>query len=76
MVDINILSLNGIDLVLCLHHQQYKGEILILAGKDKTHYITRCKQAGAAGFISKRNNLSELTNALFSIESGYGFFPL
>ncbi|WP_235667633.1 hypothetical protein [Candidatus Williamhamiltonella defendens] len=60
--------------MLCLRHQEYKGGILILAGKDKTHYITRCKQAGAAGFISKRNNLSELTNTLCSIEAGYSFF--
>lgn len=76
LVDIDILSLNGIDLMLRLRHQEYKGGILVLTGKDNAHYITRCKQAGADGFISKRNNLSELKNALRSIESGYSFFPL
>lgn len=76
LVDIDILSLNGIDLVLRLRQQEYQGGILVLTGKDNHHYVTRCKQAGADGFISKRHHLSELKHALHSIQSGYSFFPL
>lgn len=53
-----------------------KGGILVLTGKDDDHYIKRCAGAGADGFISKRNNLTELHDAIRAIKSGYGFFPI
>ncbi|NIF31797.1 response regulator [Enterobacter sp. Cy-643] len=76
ILDIDMPSLNGIDLVLRLRNNGFTGGILVLSGKDLEHYVKRCVNAGADGFISKRNNLTELQDAVRAIKGGYGFFPL
>lgn len=75
VVDIDIPSLNGIDLVKCLRSRGYEGGILVLSGKDDEHYVKRCASAGADGFISKRNNLLGFTDAMRAIKGGYGYYP-
>lgn len=75
-VDIDIPLLSGIDVVRRLRNHEYRGGILVLTGKDDEHYIRRCAVAGADGFISKRNNLTELYDAVRAIRAGYGYFPL
>ncbi|HDR2754106.1 TPA: response regulator [Enterobacter asburiae] len=76
IVDIDIPSLNGINVVQRLRANDFNGGILVLTGKDDKHYVRRCASAGADGFISKRNNLTELQDAIRAIKSGYGFFPI
>ena len=76
IVDIDIPTINGINVVQRLRANGFKGGILVLTGKDDDHYIKRCAGAGADGFISKRNNLTELHDAIRAIKSGYGFFPI
>lgn len=76
IVDIDIPSINGISVVQRLRANEFKGGILVLTGKDDDHYIKRCAGAGADGFISKRNNLTELHDAIRALKSGYGFFPI
>lgn len=76
IIDIDIPSINGINVVQRLRANDFKGGILVLTGKDDDHYIKRCAGAGADGFISKRNNLTELHYAIRAIKSGYGFFPI
>lgn len=76
VVDIDIPSLNGIEVVQRLRKNDYKGGILVLTGKDDDHYVKRCAAAGADGFISKRNNLTELHDAIRALKGGYGYFPL
>ncbi|HFV9295662.1 TPA: LuxR C-terminal-related transcriptional regulator, partial [Serratia fonticola] len=49
--------------------------ILVLTGKDDDHYVKRCASAGADGFISKRNHLTELHDALRALKGGYSYFP-
>lgn len=76
IVDIDIPTINGINVVQRLRANDFKGGILVLTGKDDDHYIKRCAGAGADGFISKRNNLTELHDAIHAIKSGYGFSRL
>ncbi|WBF46149.1 response regulator [Serratia rubidaea] len=76
VVDIDIPSLNGIDVVQRLRKNGYGGGILVLTGKDDDHYVKRCANAGADGFISKRNNLTELHDAVRALRGGYGYFPI
>lgn len=75
IVDIDIASVNGIDVVQRLRANGFQGGILVLTGKEGDHYIRRCASAGADGFLSKRNNLSELSDAVRAIRGGYGYFP-
>lgn len=75
IVDIDIPSVNGIDVVQRMRRDGFSGGILVLTGKEGDHYIRRCASAGADGFVSKKNNLSELSDAVRAIRSGYGYFP-
>ncbi|NIF58001.1 response regulator [Enterobacter sp. Ap-916] len=72
ILDIDMPSLNGIDLVLRLRNNGFTGGILVLSGKDLEHYVKRCVNAGADGFISKRNNLTELQDAVRAIKGRQG----
>lgn len=76
IVDIDIYSMDGIELVTRLRRDQYSGGILILTGKEGEHYIKNCVTAGADGFINKSNNLADLNLAVKAIIGGYGYFPL
>lgn len=76
ILDIDILSLNGIDVVQRIRAYGFQGGILILSSKSNEHYIRLSANAGADGFISKRNNLPDLHDALRAIQGGYGYFPL
>ena len=75
IVDIDIHSLNGIDLTERLRHQDYTGGVLVFSARDSKHYISRCRQAGANGFLSKRNHLEQLTDAVKAILRNYAYFP-
>ncbi|MDI9220860.1 response regulator [Pantoea sp. EA-12] len=75
IIDIDIPSLNGIDVVQRIRNQGSDIAILVLSAKDSEHYIRRCASAGADGFISKRKELAELHDALSAMRRGYGYFP-
>jgi two-component system response regulator EvgA len=75
VIDIDIPSLNGIEVVQRLRKNGYQGGMLVLSGKDDDHYIKRCASAGADGFISKKNQLTELHDAVRALKGGYGYFP-
>ncbi|EJL85164.1 response regulator [Pantoea sp. GM01] len=76
IIDIDIPSLSGIEVITRLRKGDFAGGILVMSGKDDEHYIKHCASAGADGFVSKRNDLSEVNNAIRALEGGYGFFPL
>jgi len=75
VIDLDIPSLNGIDVIKRLRNIDYQGGLLVLSSKDDEHYIKRCALAGADGFVSKKNQLSQLHDALRAICGGYGYFP-
>ncbi|ENW84312.1 hypothetical protein F909_00219 [Acinetobacter sp. ANC 3929] len=75
VIDIDMPSLNGIEVVQRLRKNGYQGGMLMLSGKDDDHYIKRCASAGADGFISKKNQLVELHDAIRALRGGYGYFP-
>ena len=41
VIDIDIPSLNGIDVIQRLRKNDYQGGMLVLSGKDDDHYIKR-----------------------------------
>lgn len=75
VIDIDIPSLNGIEVIQRLRNNGYQGGMLVLSGKDDDHYIKRCATAGADGFVSKSNQLTELHDAIRALKNGYGYFP-
>jgi two-component system response regulator EvgA len=76
IVDLDIPSLSGLELIEKLRYGGYEGGILVLTGRDDSHFLSRCMCVGADGFVSKRNNLEELGDAMRAISRGYGYFPI
>ncbi|MEA5206353.1 response regulator [Enterobacter mori] len=76
IVDLDIPGVGGIKLMEKLRHANYQGGLLVLTGRTAEHYMSRCENAGADAFISKKNSLEALTDAVRAIDRGYGYFPL
>lgn len=76
VVDIDIPSLSGIEVIEKLRAGSFKGGLLVLTARDDEHYLGRCMSIGADGFVSKKNNLEELGDAVRAVVRGYGYFPL
>ncbi|VTT34963.1 transcription regulator EvgA [Klebsiella pneumoniae] len=76
VVDLDIPGLSGIELIEKLNASEFKGRMLVLTGRDDEHYLNRCINIGADGFIGKGNNLDELRDAVRTVVRGYGYFPL
>ncbi|MHC9002349.1 response regulator [Enterobacter adelaidei] len=76
ILDIDILTLNGIEVVKLLREKSFPGIIIVISGKNTEFYSPRSAASGADGFISKKNNLPELVTAIKAAQSGYGYFPL
>jgi len=49
--------------------------VLVLTSQSAQFYSMRCMKAGAAGYISKTNDLDELVKAIKVVIDGYTFFP-
>lgn len=76
VVDLDIPGLSGIELIEKLRHHSFSGRLLVLTGRDDEHYLSRCINIGADGFVGKGNNLDELREAVRAMVRGYGYFPL
>jgi two-component system response regulator EvgA len=75
VLDIGIPRLNGLEVIGRLEALESPSRILILTSQSAQHFAYRCMEAGAAGFISKQQNLAELQNATYAILGGYRYFP-
>ena len=76
VVDLDIPGLSGIELIEKLRAGEYLGGILVLTARDDEHYLSRCMNTGADGFIGKKNNLEELGDAVRTVLRGYSYFPI
>lgn len=76
VIDIDIASLDGIEVVRTLRAGSYPGIIIVISGKNPDFYSPRSALSGADGFISKKNNLPEIITAIRAAQNGYGYFPL
>lgn len=75
VLDIDMPALNGLDVIERLRLSGFDVRILVLTCKSEFHYVARCMRAGADGFVSKKKNLTEFTDAVRAVLQGYGFYP-
>ncbi|MBK4786074.1 MAG: response regulator [Pantoea sp. Pent] len=75
VMDIDIHSINGIEVVKTLRATSFPG-IIIVSGKNQSFYAIQSIRCGANGFISKKDNLPEIITAIRAAQNGYGYFPL
>lgn len=76
ILDININTMNGLDVINALRKMKNSIPIIVMSGKNSDYYASISARRGANGFISKRNSLSELTTAIDTVLNGCGYFPL
>ncbi|WLI10912.1 MULTISPECIES: response regulator transcription factor [Pseudomonas] len=75
ILDIAMPKLDGLEVISRICALNLKIRILVLTSQSALFYSMRCMKAGAAGFISKTNDLDELVKAIKAVMDGYNFFP-
>lgn len=75
VLDITMPKLNGLEVLNRLKDLEPPCRMLVYTALDPVFYSARCMRNGALGFISKTNDLEELSKAISVVMSGYTFFP-
>ncbi|MFM5865788.1 response regulator transcription factor [Aeromonas caviae] len=75
ILDIGIPRLDGLQVITRLRTMGSSVRVLVLTSLGTESIASRCMQAGASGFISKDEDLSDLAGAVKAVLSGYSFFP-
>lgn len=75
ILDISIPKLDGLEVITRLKSLKSKSKILVFTQQSSALFASRCFQAGAMGFVEKRDSPSELLLAAKAVLSGYVHFP-
>ncbi|MFT0474419.1 response regulator [Pseudomonas antarctica] len=75
LLDIAMPNLDGLEVINRISALKLPSKILVLTSQSAAFYAMRCIKAGAAGYISKTDELSELSKAIKALMAGYTFFP-
>lgn len=75
ILELAIPRLGGLEVIQRLASQPAGPKILVLTGQDSEYFALRCLEAGAAGFVSKQENLGELKLAVRAVLHGHSHFP-
>ncbi|MFH6568640.1 MULTISPECIES: response regulator transcription factor [Pseudomonas] len=75
VLDITMPGLDGLEVINRIRASGLDTRILVLTSQSPLFYSQRCMKAGAAGFITKSQDLTELLRAVKVIMDGYTFFP-
>jgi len=75
LLDIAMPSLDGLEVLSRISALKLSSKILVLTSQSAAFYAMRCMKSGAAGYISKTDELGELSKAIKALMAGYTFFP-
>ncbi len=75
ILDIGIPKLDGLEVIARLSTPAVPIKVLVLTSQAPGHFSMRCMQAGAAGYVCKQQDLTELLSAIKAVLSGYSYFP-
>ncbi|HEK0909479.1 MULTISPECIES: response regulator transcription factor [unclassified Pseudomonas] len=75
ILDITMPGLDGLEVIARMRSLEHPAKSLILTSQLAEAYSLRCMQAGAAGYVSKTDDLGELNKAVRAVLSGYTYFP-
>ncbi|ACK44711.1 response regulator transcription factor [Shewanella baltica] len=76
ILDIGIPQLDGLEVIERSRKLPNSPSILVLTAQPSEHFVSRCIQAGASGFVSKLKDMTEVTGALKAILTGHSYFPI
>ncbi|MBB1202754.1 DNA-binding response regulator [Enterobacteriaceae bacterium 89] len=74
LLDIGLPKIDGFQVLERLRALARPQKILVLTSQASAHFAERCRQAGADGFVTKTDDLSELMEAIRIVMRGYSFF--
>lgn len=75
IVALRLDRLSGVEVVKRLRSMKCPAKILVVSSQDDPHSIGLCIAAGANGFVSKLDDVSELQRALDALKRGRTYFP-
>lgn len=75
VLDISMPKLDGLEVIKRIIDLNLSTRILILTSLEPNLYLKRCMSSGAAGFISKLDDLEDVRRAVKTLMSGYTYFP-
>jgi len=75
VLDIGIPKLDGLEVIARMAAASPGSRVLVLTSQAPGHFSMRCMQAGAAGYVCKQQELTELLSAIKAVLSGYSYFP-
>ncbi|MCK1793138.1 response regulator transcription factor [Pseudomonas violetae] len=75
ILDIAMPRLDGLQVISRIMTDQPHCKIVVLTSQSPIFFAMRCMKAGAAGYISKNDDLDELIRAIKAVLTGYTFFP-
>jgi two-component system response regulator EvgA len=75
ILDIGLPKIDGLTLISRLKSKHLSVKIIVLTGQESNHIAQRCMQAGAHGFVNKKNDLCDLVNAARTVKEGQRYFP-
>lgn len=75
ILDVDIPTLTGIEVVETLRKKQYNGIIIVVSAKNNIFYGKRSADAGANAFVSKKEGMTNITAAINAAQNGYSYFP-
>ncbi|HCK00056.1 MAG TPA: DNA-binding response regulator [Serratia grimesii] len=76
VLDIGIPKLDGLEVISRLRHQGATLNILVISSQQQDHFAGRCVMAGAQGFVSKKEALNELAEAVKTLRAGRVYLPV
>ncbi|NLN95189.1 MAG: response regulator transcription factor [Bacteroidales bacterium] len=74
LIDINMPEISGVELTRQIKKLNPKANILALTMYDDYSYVEKMIKSGAAGYVLKSANLSELSKAIEIVASGKKYF--
>lgn len=75
IVDVDIPTMSGIEVVEQLRKQQFSQIIIVVSAKNDLFYGKRSADAGANAFISKKEGMTNIIAAVHAAQNGYSYFP-
>lgn len=75
VLDISMPKLDGLEVIRRLVDLNLSTRILVMTSLEPGLYLRRCMNAGAAGFISKIDELDDVRRAVRVLMSDHTYFP-
>ncbi len=75
ILELTLPRLGGLELIQRIHAQGLPVKLLVFTAQNSDYFAARCMEAGAHGFLSKQEDLADLTKGLHAVLHGHTYFP-